>query len=162
MRDLPRDSGEYLSALHNTRSLTLCDIKVEDIGEEGFRACFSAFRETLTHLSLDAFTTSFSAFVTLVDYFPNITSLRLSSFAQERDTGPVPSPSRPLRGKIHIHNVRTHCLRFFDRFAKLDLEYEELVIDSPWSMAWKFLESTLRTSPGTIKFLRLAAELQRE
>ena len=162
MRDLPQDSGEYLSALRNIHSLTLCDIKVEDIGEEGFRGCFSVFRETLTHLSLDAFTTSFSAFVTLVNYFPNITTLQLSSFALERDMGPVPSLTRPLRGTIHVHCVRAHCSRFFDRFSKLDLEYEELVIDPPWSMGWKFLEGALRTSPGTIKFLRLGAELKRE
>ena len=162
MWDLPRDSGEYLSALRNIRSLGLFDIRVEDIGEAGFHTCFSAFRETLTQLSLGTFTTSFGAFVTLVNYFPNITTLQLSSFAQERDKGPVPSLSRPLRGKLHICHVRSHCSRFFNRLAKLDLEYEELAIDSHWSMGWKFLESVLRISPGSIKTLRLCPDLLRE
>ena len=132
MRDLPQDSGEYLSALRNIRNLTLCDIKVEDVGEEGFRACCSAFRETLAHLSLDAFTTSFGGLVTSVDYFPNITTLQLSLFAQECDTRPVPSLSRPLRGKVHTLDVRTHCSRFFDRFTKLDTRLRSKPPDEPF------------------------------
>lgn len=99
MQDLPQDSGEYLSALRNLHSLTLAHTRVERIDEEGFRACFSSFRGTLTCLSLESFATSFGAFVTLVDYFPNITTLRLHSFVLEPDQGPVPILSRPLRGK---------------------------------------------------------------
>ena len=70
MQNLPLHSGEYLSALRNLRSLTLSKIRIEHIGEEEFHTCFSAFRETLTFLSLENFVASFSAFITLVDYFP--------------------------------------------------------------------------------------------
>jgi len=80
MQNLSEDSGEYLSALHNIRSLELANITIEHIGEGGFRTCFSAFRETLTSLLLMAFVTSFGTFVTLVDYFPNITTLRMGFF----------------------------------------------------------------------------------
>ena len=75
MRDLAQDSGEYLSALRNLRTLTLSNITVEHISEREFCTCFSTFRGSLTRLSLDTFATSFSAFVTLIDYFPNITML---------------------------------------------------------------------------------------
>ena len=74
MRSLPKDSGEYLSTLHNIRRLELAEIRIEDIGEAGFRTCFSAFCETLTDLTLQTFVTSLSAFVTLVNHFPNITA----------------------------------------------------------------------------------------
>ena len=152
MRHLPQDSGRYLSALRNLQNFTLHNTKVEHISEEGFRTCFSAFRETLTHLSLENSATSFSAFVTLVDYFPNIGSLRLHSFILEPDKGPVSTLSRPLRGRIHVGQVDR--LEFYNRFAKLDLEYEELVID-PLEMT--FLESALQISASTVKFLKLIA-----
>jgi len=102
MRDLPQDSGEYLSALRNIHNLTLFNTKVEHIPKDQFHTCFSTFRGTLTYLSLEVFDTSFSAFVTLVNFFPNLRTLQLRSFALGPDEGPVPSLSRPLRGKLHL------------------------------------------------------------
>ena len=164
MRDLPWDSGEYLSALHNIHSLKFCDTRIERLDEEGFRICFSAFRETLTCLSLETFATSFNAFVTLVDYFPNLTTLRLRPFVLEPDEGPVPSLSRPLRGKLRVRDGHGDCLKFFNRFAKLDLEFEELVISSGSSMfvEMAFLNSALKLSANTIKFLRVTTEPEGE
>ena len=163
IRDLARDSGGYLSALCNLHSLTLHNSGVECIGEEDFRTCFSVFRETLTHLSLEESSTSFNAFVALVDYFPNITSLELDWLVLEPDEGSVPPPlSRPLRGKICIQEIGVEHLEFFNRFAELDLEYEEMVIDSEFSHVYveeRFLESTLRISASTLKFLRMTAAL---
>ena len=161
MRDLARHSGDYLSALRNLQSLTLFNITVEHISEAQFRTCFSAFRETLTHLFLNSFVMSFSAFVTLVDYFPNIATLELRGFELKRDKAPVPPLSRPLRGRLHLHAVQPHCLEFFDLFAQLDLEYEELVIGSR-PIGTEFLRSVLQTSTGTVKILRITAELRRE
>jgi len=163
MRDLARDSGEYLSALRNIHSLRLHNIRFEHLSEDQFRTCFSAFRETLTHLSLETVTTSIGAFVALVDYFPNIRTLQLCSFVLEPDEGPVPPLSQPFRGKLHVWCFRWDRLEFFDRFAKLDLEYEELVI-TPFTLfaneMEEFLESALQTSTSTVKFLRLHAEFE--
>ena len=91
-----QDSGEYLSAMPNLRSLMLHHTGVEYAGEDEFRTCFSAFRETLTYLSLETFATSFSTFVTVIDYFLNITTLQLCSFELEPDEGSVPSLSHPF------------------------------------------------------------------
>ena len=164
MQDLAKDSGEYLSALRNLRSLTFFAIKVEHIGEDQLHACFSAFRETLTYLSLESFATSFSAFVTLVDYFPNITTLRLCSFVLEPDEGLVPSLSRPLRGKLHLRDLGADFLKFFDQFTKLDMEYEELVVGSS-SLSLtetKLLEAALQICTNTVRSLRLTDAFLRE
>jgi len=165
MRGLGQESGEYFSALRNIHSLALCNIRVEYISEDQFRTCFSAFRETLTHLSLETVTTSIGAFVALVDYFPNITTLQLCSLVLEHDKRTTPPLSRPFRGKVRVHCSRGDRLGFFDQFAKLDLEYEELVVTSCdlfLNEKIEFLESALQISVGTIKFLRLITELECE
>ena len=157
MGNLARDSRD----LRNLRNLTLFNIRIEHISEDLFHTCFSAFRETLTHLTLNTFAASFSSFVTFVCYFPLITTLQLHSFTLEPDEGPVPSLSRPLRGKFHVSYNQTDGLEFFNRFTELDLEYEELVISSPHLfLETKFLENALRTSTNTVKHLWLTGELQ--
>ena len=162
LRDLAQDCGEYFSALCNLHSLTCYSIEVGGISGGGSPTYFSPFRETLTYLSLRGFTTSFSAFVTLVDYFPNITTLWLDWFTLGPDEKPVLPLSRPLRGKLRVCEVESSCLEFFDRLAELGLEYEELVLDSHSPMKRKFVESVLRISTSTVKFLRFTRRLHRE
>ena len=160
MWDLPKDSGEYFSALHNVHSLTLRNITIEYIsGRKTFGKCFSAFRNTLTELSLELFAISFQMFATFVDYFPNITTLRLSSFALRSDDRSVRPLSRPLRGKICFHNPNA---AFAERLAELNLQYDALVIESSFTMIEWTLERVIQVSASTIKYLRLAAPLQRE
>jgi len=161
-RSLLQDHGKYLSALHNVHSLAFANTRVEHIPQYQFHTCFSAFRGTLTYLSLEVFATSFSAFVTLVDYFPNIRSLQLRVFMLGPDERPVPSLSRPLRGKLRIHFIQTGPLEFFNHFAKLDLEYEELVIDSFVYVDPSFLESALKVSTDTVKSLRITCGISGE
>ena len=167
MRDFPRACWEYSSALRNLQSLAFFNTRIERIGKDMFHTCFSAFRETLACLSLNTIATSFSAFVDLVDYFPNITTLQLCSFALKPEEGPVPPLSRPLRGKLEVNYLRTGTsgFAFLNQFAELDLEYEELVVDASSLSIYAeamFLESVLRISAGTIKFLRLTEELRCE
>ena len=159
MRDLPQDAGGYLPGLRNIHSLTFRRIMIENVGERGLRICFSAFRETVTHLALYIFKTSFDAFVALVDYFPNIRVLQLRPEGLKPDEGPVPTLSRPLRGKVYVDCVQADCYRFLDRFARLDLEYEGLVIDSSVRpLGTGFLQSALQISASTVKYLRLIPE----
>jgi len=162
MRNLPKYSGEYLSALNDIHTLELFEIKIQQISEREFHTCFSAFRETLTHLALEFFDTSFSAFAALVDYFPNMTTLWLGSFDVKPDEGPVPSLSRPLRGRISLGCASSRCAEFFDRLAKLDPEYEELVFESGRRVETQLAESFLRLCANTVKYLRLTAKLDRE
>ena len=162
MRVLARDYWGYFSALSNLHSLTLFNIEIEYIGEDEFRTCFSKFRETLTYLSIAKFRTSFGAFVTLVDYFPNVRNLHLDAFSLGLKEGPVPNLSRPLRGRV---SISFPSLDFLDRFTKLDLQYDEVVLDPPgcnYVMETGHLERGLRLSTGTAKILRLNSELPRE
>ena len=153
-----RDCGEFFSALHNLRSLTLYNL--QRIRTEEIPACFSAFRETLTDLSLCDFTTSFSAFVTFVDYFPNVTTLRLGPSRLVPDERPVPPLSRPLRGKVWVRAVRFGCCNLLNRLADLDLEYDELFAEACGEGRGGreiIMETILRISPGTVKYLRLSS-----
>lgn len=163
MRSLAAYSGKYFPALCNLHNLTSFTIRIEHISEE-FHICFSAFRETLTYLSLNTLTTSFNVFVTLVNYFLNITTLqlRLLTGGGGGDGGPIPPLSRPSRGELCISQIEANDLGFFNRFARLDPEYEELITHHPHSMETKFLESALQISTRTTKFPRLTAELHRE
>ena len=158
MQKLAEDSGEYLSAVHGVRSLELSRIEIGPISQEDLCNCFSAFSETLTDLTLEWFTMSFSAFVTLIDYFPNISTLKFSKFAVKPDEGPVPPLSRPFRGKICVGYASANCVEFFNRFAKLDLEYRELVIG--FRMRAELAEAILKLSTSTVKYLRLKAGLR--
>ena len=169
MGDLPLDPGAYLSALRNLRILKLYAIRVEHVRGERFSTCFSAYREILTRLSLDVFATSFSAFVALVGYFPNIGNLELHLLELERDVAPVPTLSQPLRGKLHVQCVQEffleYSVEFYDQFAKLEQEYEELTIDTytlSVPIKAKLLGIALQTSTATIKLLRLSDEFRGE
>ena len=160
MINLSRDSGGYLSALHNLHTLSLNKINFEHTGEKAFHACFSAFRETLTELSLGLIITSFNTFVTLVKYFPNITSLQLGSTSLRPDNGPVPPLSRPLRGMISILCPKPSFQEFVNKLAKLDMQYERLVIESSIRASGDVLKSILQLSASTIKYLRLVVPAQ--
>jgi len=162
-QDIPKEPGQYFSALHNIHSLELVNIRIMHLSKE-LETCFSAFRETLTNLTLDLFATSFSAFVSLIDYFPNITALQLGALGLEPDEGLVPSLSRPLRGRIRIRPPHPNCLEFIDRLAELNREYEELVIDPTnfTFMRTEFFGRILQLGTGTVKYLRLLGDLECE
>ena len=157
-----QDHEEYFSALCNLHSLSLYGVGIEAIGKEGPHAYFSASRETLTYLSLGDFFAPFCVFVTLVDYFPNIRNLQLCSFGLDPNARPIPTLSRPLRGKFKVYSTGA-CSSFLDRFARLDLQYEEVVLHSPSRfIEGKYLERALQISATTARVLRLTVELQRE
>jgi len=158
LENFPGDFRDSLPALRNLRTLSLGYITIEDMDGEAIHTCFSAFRETLTELSFGLVVTSFSTFVTLVGYFPNVTTLRLGSFTLTPDEGPVSPLPRPLRGKISIHDIHYHCQELVNRLAKLDLEYDELVIEPFSEMEAVVLESLLQLSARTVKRLRLKAD----
>ena len=163
MENLAMNSGGYLAALHNLRSLTLIDISIVPIGEEAFHTCFSAFRESLTELSLEFFSASFSMFVALVGYFPNVTTLRLELFALHPYEGPVPPLSRPLRGELYLRWTNSYWQEFVNRFSKLNLEYDRIVVDfGLLTVGAEALETSLQLNTSGLKCLRLEARLQRE
>jgi hypothetical protein len=134
-QDISRDSGGYLSALHNLRSLALCNVALLSNGQEEIHTCFSAFRETLR---IEIFT---------CDYFES----------------PVPPLSQPLRGEIYIRFTEIYWWKFIDQFTMLNQKYERLVLDFGSILVdAKNLESLLRSSASSVKYLQLEATLRRE
>ena len=89
--------------------------RLSSISESQHRSCFSASRDTLTYLSLDYFTTSFGAFATSVDYFPNITALRLRSMNLKPNEGLVLDDHHlgPFGGNLHLR-----CSKLFSRIPR--------------------------------------------
>ena len=153
----------YFPALCNLRSLTLCNTNIGHICNQTLHTCFSVLRQTLTELSLVGFTTSFSTLMTLVGYFPNITTLRMSLFMLVPDERPAIPLPQPLRGKLCIWGFYAASLPgLADWLAKLDPECDELVIESAFAVGTEALERVLRSSAGTIKYLRLMTPLQRK
>ena len=78
------------------------------------------------------------------------------------DEGPVLPLSRPLRGKIHLVNTNRNCVELFNRLAKLDLKYEELVFESCLGVEARLLESVLQLGTNTVKYLRLTTQFECE
>lgn len=73
-QDVAQDYGEYFWALRNTHSLTLSKIRVGHANEVSY---FSTF------------TTSFRAFVVLVDCVPSIETLQLDPFVRGPNERPI-------------------------------------------------------------------------
>lgn len=90
---------------------------------------FSAFQHTLSSLSLIALSITWSTFVALVGYFPNLRALAIIGTSLRVDDRPVPHIPHPLRGRLFIDLTSKRDLDLpIDRFPGLGLEYEELGI----------------------------------
>ncbi|KAF9648089.1 hypothetical protein BDM02DRAFT_3269711 [Thelephora ganbajun] len=89
---------------------------------------FSAFRHTLSSLSLSQVSITWSAFIVLVGYFPNLRDLHIFKIWFRKDDWPVPCLPHALRGRLLV-SFGT-AMRFpFDRLVGLKLEYEEVEVD---------------------------------
>ena len=110
---------------------------------------FLSILGTLTYFSLVVFNASLSTFETLVDYLPNIRILKLRSFVLEPDEKPVVVFT--ALEKLYVDYIHPDRLEFFNKFAKLELEYEELKVGSLSSEA-VFLESALQIRANTVKY----------
>ncbi|KAF9648099.1 hypothetical protein BDM02DRAFT_2349858 [Thelephora ganbajun] len=86
---------------------------------------FSAFQHALSSLSLVRVSITWSAFVALVGYFPNLRDLVIFETSFQVDDQPIPPLPHALRGKLSVSFGR--AMEFpIDRFVGLKLEYEEL------------------------------------
>ncbi|KAF9643053.1 hypothetical protein BDM02DRAFT_1758401 [Thelephora ganbajun] len=86
---------------------------------------FSAFQHTLLSLSLTQVSITWSVFVTLIGYFPNLRGLGIFETSLRVDDQPVPPLPRALRGRLSVSFK--DVTRFpVDQLIGLKLEYEEL------------------------------------
>jgi len=122
------DFFDYLPSFHRLQRLSLCSTSIKsDIPKR--LEVFSAFRHTLSSLTLHTLILTWSTFVAVADYFPHVRDLEVSRPIWGIDYEQAPPLSRPLRGRLSIDMSSSFALQIFtDRFSGLEVEYDELLI----------------------------------
>ncbi|KAF9645185.1 hypothetical protein BDM02DRAFT_3131246 [Thelephora ganbajun] len=115
---------DYLLSFFRLQRLALCHTNI------GPTICehpewFSAFQHTLSSLSLTQVSTTWSVFIALVGYFPNLRDLDIFRTLFQVDDLPVPPLPHALRGRLSI-TFRDVMAFPIDRLCGLKPEYEEL------------------------------------
>jgi hypothetical protein len=120
---------DYLPSLCQLQALTLSNTDIEPVIPEHLDL-FSAFQHTLSSLTLMQVSITWSAFVTLVGFFPGLRNFCLRRLSFEVDDRPVPQTPHVLRGGLLLELPPTKDSggSFIDLFPGLRQEYEELVI----------------------------------
>ena len=95
---------------------------------------FLAFRDTLSSLSLEYVSLTWSTFVGLINYFPNLRELLFHDSSLETDHSPIPPLSRPLRGTLCLSTLSASHFSTLSRgIAGLEPEYDRLeIIHDPY------------------------------
>ena len=117
---------------------------------------FSAFRHSLSKLTLQYCTVTISALVVLINFFPGLDHLDLCYVLHEAD-GEPPSPlCRPFIRKLRISRFYEDGLGILDQLPELGLVFEELIVDG-WSLKIGFhtLSHIVDTLGVNVKRLRL-------
>jgi len=122
------DFFDYLPSFRHLQHLSLCSMRIKsDISEH--LEVFSPFRHSLSSLTFHSLILTWFAFITIVDYFPDVRDLTVSHPIWEI-YGRRPSPlSKPLRGRLSIDMDKYQGLPIFsDRLSGLEVECDELLI----------------------------------
>lgn len=119
--------GNYLPSLSNLESLVLSSMDLQsDVSQDVGN--FSAFWHTLSSLSLRSCYVSPGGLIAIANCFHNLTDLQLYALIHTEDQEPVPTLSRPLRGRLTVQTFRSQDLPILDRLSDLSPELDELVI----------------------------------
>ena len=111
-------------SLHHLQRLTLREIVHIEPNTPNI---FLVFQDTLSSLSLDHVSLAWSTFTSLIDYFPNLRELNFGRSSFETGYFPVPSLSRPPRGKLSLSMLPERTFHPLSRqISQLELEYDEL------------------------------------
>lgn len=117
---------DYFPAFSQLRTLTFCHLDIEPTIPQHLHL-FSAFKHSLSALSLGGVSIPWSAFVALVGYFPNLRSLNLLATSFQVANKPGPHICHPGRGKLFVDLITRVAADFpYNRLAELRPEYEEL------------------------------------
>ncbi|KAF9645177.1 hypothetical protein BDM02DRAFT_3120599 [Thelephora ganbajun] len=138
---------DYLPSFFQLQRLILCLTNIEPTICDHLE-WFSAFQHTLSSLLLARVSVTWSAFVALVGYFPNLRDLDIFEASFQVDGRPIPPLPRALRGKLSM--ISRRVMEFpIDRFVGLKLEYEEL------GMHGTYETSLVTAVEGTLKRLKI-------
>ncbi|KAF9647255.1 hypothetical protein BDM02DRAFT_3188164 [Thelephora ganbajun] len=150
---------DYLPSLHQLRHLSLSSMHIpSDIAQQV--EMFSAFRHTLSRLSLDYCNVTISALITLINYFPSLDCLDLNHPLHEVDGEPVPPLSRPIIQKLHISNVHGNGIDLLDKLSELGPVFDEIVVGGWLQDYLHALGPILGTVGAKAKCLRLLRDFK--
>ena len=138
----PREWPDSLAKLTDIEDLyvyfpSFCRLHTIDLSETHISSdiperieMFSPCQQVLSSLTLAIVSLSWRSFIALIDYFPNLQNLELSSLSFEDGNINPPPLSRPLRGKLFFYlSEEEHLIALSNWFTGLEVEYEELVVD---------------------------------
>jgi len=143
--------SDYLPSLYNLESLvlSLMHLRVDFSQIKNF----SAFRLTLSSLSLRNCHLSTYVLITLVNYFPNLVDLELRIPIYVGDYHRVPPLSRPLHGRLSVQTCGIN-LPLFDELSDLPPELDELFLGGGFQGVIQY-DHMVATYAGSVKCLRL-------
>ena len=118
---------------------------------------FSAFRHTLSRLTVGCCGATTSALVTLLNYFSGLDRLDLIYLLHEVDYKPAPPLSRPLVRELRISEFYPHrCgLDIFEELSELGLRFDEVVVDGQTQVPLSALSRIIGTLGVKSKRLKL-------
>lgn len=151
---------DYLPSFHQLQHLTLSSVQVpSDISEQV--DMFSAFRHTLSRLSLGNCYVTTSALVTLVNYFPRLDRVDLLYLWNGVDDEPAPPISHPPMQELHVSEFYPHRDAFhtFHRLSELGPLFDEVVLEGRSQVLLSELSHIAGTLGVNTKRLRLLQHL---
>ena len=146
--------GDYLPSFRNLETLVLASTDLPS-GVSQQIENFSAFRHTLSSLSLWSCYVSSGAVITLVNYFPNLIDLQLRAPMHRVDYKPSPPLLRPLRGRLCVQKFKIYDLPVLDRLSDLPPELDELIIGGTPTQTPVSYDHIIATYAGSAERLRL-------
>ena len=149
---------DYFPSFHQLRHLSLSFVHLpSDISQQV--GLFSAFRHTLSRLSLDDCKITISALGTLINCFPYLNRLDLGRIIHEVDDEPASPVSRPLIEQLYVSEVHWDGMHFFDQMSEIGLGFEEVVfIERPFVRP-ELVERVADTVGVSVKCLKLLQPL---
>jgi hypothetical protein len=146
---------DYFPSFRQLRRLTLCFTRTSSFPQQ--TELFSAFQHTLSEICLWDCSITRSAFVALINYFPNLTCLHLRSLDSRQDDEPIGPLSRPMFKKLHATPWTMATMDLPDELSKLGLRFEEVVISSAVPSAnWlDFVKGVIDAFGASAKHLRI-------
>lgn len=116
----------WLRSFHQLHTLTLSNLHARYHFSPDI---FSAFQHNLSSLSLVGLRLPWSAFVTLIDYFPNLRDLKVHNPNFNGSDSRPETPSRSLRGVLSLTGLTDHAIKIFsNEISGMPVEYDTLKI----------------------------------
>jgi len=118
---------DYLPSFHRLQHLSLSFLNIpSNISRQV--EMFSAFRHTLSRLSITHCNITTSALVTLINCFSNLDRLDLKYLLHEVDCEPPSSLSRPPIRELYISEFHMNDLGILNQLSELGPVFDELIV----------------------------------